>query len=1132
MKGKIGVLFIFLLLILTTVILSTDVKAGATCQERCDSCAVNHPDGKCYEGFWCLSDDCGCDCNAQDDSGLWCRGVVCNPTPYRYCSGNSLISGYNEVCYQGGEQPPLGGCFGQTQTIINCTAQGKICYLDKCCYNISHSCTYNAECCSGYCFEGYCSGAFSCTINSVTISPQCSGGNPTKCEQGENISITVSYSGSCPSTSYLQVDAIDENNECIIERVGGDMQGMSFTCTSSPCTGIWQIPSIPNECKGKQMFAWSAGLYNNPDYQPNHYVTGKQANVPPGFPQNWTFIEAAPPQPVPGCYIASSCSSNYKAIFSVSDVTNAHGSIYNNSPTDYKRVCCPGTNISYGEYVVGAGGTYNNQYVLRFSNYTNAHVQQNDKTDYTYAVKIKKTDGNYATCTYQDTTCPSTHPMCIVSISGDNNAHVANCSGTGAYTRKVCCDLSVGGVPSTACNITNASIKQYCGNDGVCNASIDKIELNISVENYQNCINPNNGWIHYLDGNCEEDWFINNIMRQGNNYLGNWTVNTANPQYCLGETVKIFEVALWNSTQQIAFKYASGSFGQFTFAGTILELYRLFVETCGDNNVPPDGSCENWSINGSVAVNGTNWGNSPQFRDLAEGIYNISFGPKSGWYKPGDIFVNLPPNTSVLGIYTKQLVNYALVIVRAKNETGHYIGAQVDLYKGTTLVNSSINVTSYNYSGTYPVNFEADFKDVSGYVAPENLTFTIYNPGIYVFEVKYKRGVQVLPCNVINASITALCGGGNPNECEQNEKIRLNITVENIANCLNVNKIEIDASSSYAPPPGGGISFSTPTTCTVTMANTTPIQIQGNRFIANWTVSISNNCAGKIVYAHKAKVYNGTNNKIGEKSGSFGSFKFADQISGCYCIYNNQQYSCGSCVSGSPYDCKDVNGQGQMFMNCTKCNNCPSGSSCNTQTGQCMASSDSCHTNQANSSSSSCHGVTNSLCFWNYPQMLTPGYVCEACFAVNGKPQTCSDYKNQSACVYETVGGVNNDRCNIGPSCSGAPQGATNCYCYWDSVTNSCGLSYTIEQPQQQHCNLNIITSECDDPDCGTGKRKITYDYSNQTGYSDCTAQDSSECVPCGLLFRPLPFFEWWQAIVVVGLVVVVYAFMLRRKYL
>ncbi|MEM2933278.1 MAG: hypothetical protein QW622_03690, partial [Candidatus Pacearchaeota archaeon] len=492
-KFIVRIFFLFALF----VILASSVKTGTACtQAGCQSHGIQCPPNS---GSYCTSYGTACNCYGNEGCIVTEQSI-----PYEsYCWNTTHY--YYQGCVDNQHPEGLWGPYA-CPTGQYCTGQGV--------------CTSTPP---------------SCTINSVTVLPQCSGSNPTKCEQGESISITVSYSGSCPSTSYLQVDAIDENNECIIERVGGDMQGMSFTCTSSPCTGIWQIPSIPNECKGKQMFAWSAGLYNNPDYQPNHYVTGKQANVPPGFPQNWTFIEAAPPQPVPGCYIASSCSSNYKAIFSVSDVTNAHGSIYNNSPTDYKRVCCPGTNISYGEYVVGAGGTYNNQYVLRFSNYTNAHVQQNDKTDYTYAVKIKKTDGNYATCTYQDITCPSTHPMCIVSISGDNNAHVANCSGTGAYTRKVCCDLSVGGVPSTACNITNASIKQYCGNDGVCNASIDKIELNISVENYQNCINPNNGWIHYKDSNCEEEWFIDNIMRQGNNYVGNWTVNTANPQYCLGE---------------------------------------------------------------------------------------------------------------------------------------------------------------------------------------------------------------------------------------------------------------------------------------------------------------------------------------------------------------------------------------------------------------------------------------------------------------------------------------------------------------------------------------------------------------------------------------------------------------------
>lgn len=1039
-------------LFITIIFLGVNVKAAACTVSACQSQGQG-----CTRSF-CVDHSYVCNCYLGE-------GCIASGSPVSYeriCYDNT------HWAYQGCvDQQHPGGLWGP------------------------YACPQNAPNCIG---AGQCtSGPLPpCTIDSVSVTPLCSDGDPSKCEQGESISITVSYSGSCPTTSYLQVDAMDENGECSIEKVGGKMQGMNFTCMSSPCTGSWVIPSIPTECKGKIIYAWSAGLYNNSDYQPSHYVAGTQASIPPGFPQNWTFIAEVP---ISGCYIASTCNTGDEAIFSVSNVTNAHAAL---DPDNYSyKVCCPGTNISNVETSTGVSSSTDNALVLKLHQQTNAHVQQNTQTGYNYGIKIKKSDGNYATCTYQDTQCLPIHPVCIVSISGETNAHVANCSGTGAYTSKVCCNLSVGGAPQnyscnwstyqcylnatgpysslascedacvalTQCQITSAGIRPFCNLYGGSDCDkYDKIELNAS---FINCNNVNKLAIraeNNTGASCEIIMETPSENCLSNQCKGNYTILEVSPE-CAGKLMLPYLALIYNDSVSIA--STNNVAGSFKFNNTVQ---------------PPDCNITSRSI---VAHCGTN-------------------GCETG------------ENITLSASYTGTCPNINKVRMFAHNvsEIGLYMGANCAGASGTCTGNWTITQEVYNLlKGLTMIVDYAWLHNNTGIVAEK--------PG-YVGSFTFAGAPAQLPCNIVDANITAFCG--NDGVCNATiDKIRLNITVENVANCLNVNKIEIDASSNYVPR--GGLSFSTPAVCNIIMTNMTPIQVQGNRFIANWTVSISSNCAGKTVYATKAKVYNGTNNKIGEKLGEFGNFKFADQVSGCYCIYNNNQYPCGACVEGTPYYCQDVNGIGQIVSKCASCNNCPSGTVCNTQSGQCIGQPSHCHTNQANSSAVNCHGVTLSLCFWDMPRMLNTSY-CEACFAVNGIPTSCSDYKNESACEY-----VNNiDRCGIGSLCSGAPQGATNCYCSWNPSTNTCQLIYTIEQPQTQHCILNIIVGECDTGSCGAGKRDVTYDYSNQTGYTDCTASDTSSCQPCGLVFRPLPFFEWWQVFVVIIGVVIIYALMLRRK--
>ncbi len=156
-------------------------------------------------------------------------------------------------------------------------------------------------------------------------------------------------------------------------------------------------------------------------------------------------------------------------------------------------------------------------------------------------------------------------------------------------------------------------------------------------------------------------------------------------------------------------------------------------------------------------------------------------------------------------------------------------------------------------------------------------------------------------CKITEAKIKLYCG--NDGWCNESEKIELNITVEDMSKCLNVNKMEIIASStgSGVQPPTGSVVGGEPS-ITVTMNNMTVVtkDIVNKRYISNWTVPnpIPANLKGKTMNASIARIYNGTyaNVKIGEKTkGNFGIFKFASGAPGgqCYCV--DSSHPCGVC---------------------------------------------------------------------------------------------------------------------------------------------------------------------------------------------------------------------------------------------
>lgn len=132
-----------------------------------------------------------------------------------------------------------------------------------------------------------------CVLQSVSLTPQC---NTSGCQSGDSIRVDASYSGSCPSVSYFQIDLHSADLSCYVYDQDRSIcpsdpsiiTGIQVQCTSSPCTAYWTIPSIPTNCQGETMTANDASLRN---YYACGGGTGYSSVTPSG---SFTFYSPSP----------------------------------------------------------------------------------------------------------------------------------------------------------------------------------------------------------------------------------------------------------------------------------------------------------------------------------------------------------------------------------------------------------------------------------------------------------------------------------------------------------------------------------------------------------------------------------------------------------------------------------------------------------------------------------------------------------------------------------------------------------------------------------------------------------------------------------------------------------------------
>ncbi|RJQ19446.1 DUF11 domain-containing protein [Candidatus Woesearchaeota archaeon] len=163
-------------------------------------------------------------------------------------------------------------------------------------------------------------------------------------------------------------------------------------------------------------------------------------------------IVVAPAAPLDCQFINASCPGGYTKVYAISNETNAHAELFNE--TNYGvNVCCRDS-TAVNTLTAGTGTT-----LFNLSNFTNAHAGLNGQTPYAEAILLNSAP-NQINCFTNETgegTCGFGF-TCVGTLSDTTNAHVANCTPGQAYNITVCC--SIGGLVTRylAPNTTSAAL--------------------------------------------------------------------------------------------------------------------------------------------------------------------------------------------------------------------------------------------------------------------------------------------------------------------------------------------------------------------------------------------------------------------------------------------------------------------------------------------------------------------------------------------------------------------------------------------------------------------------------------------------------------------------------------------------
>ena len=178
------------------------------------------------------------------------------------------------------------------------------------------------------------------------------------------------------------------------------------------------------------------------------------------------------------CSVTTSCSDT--DILHLSNYTNAHAELTNETDYSYK-VCCEDT----GTQSVSLSSSCSGTNFLDLSSSTDAHVEKTSESAYSVDACIYSPDATF-TCGYQDSNCNG-WDTCLATISDDTDAHIASCE-SDPYTTRVCCNMTYTNDPPEMTSLSDSPDPAKGGTtvtvtpSGVADTQSDTLSLYCAVD--------------------------------------------------------------------------------------------------------------------------------------------------------------------------------------------------------------------------------------------------------------------------------------------------------------------------------------------------------------------------------------------------------------------------------------------------------------------------------------------------------------------------------------------------------------------------------------------------------------------------------------------------------------------------
>ncbi|RLG14221.1 MAG: hypothetical protein DRN71_03465 [Candidatus Nanohalarchaeota archaeon] len=300
------------------------------------------------------------------------------------------------------------------------------------------------------------------------------------------------------------------------------------------------------------------------------------------------------------------CAATEECIIKLSGTTDAHAEECTQSNYAH-HLCCD--DPAYTLTRTYSDGCATGTGVLSLFAQTDSHVEEYPSALYTNDVCLTAAPSGIVTYTYTDFACNPGY-TCLLSMSDTTNAHLANCTGTGSYTKKICCKIgtistitisSPKNTTYTETNLLNLNVSCHDSGPG-CNHSSWRFSINNGINH---TFLPNTTLTSKMGSNKLTVWIKNNadIWDSSTVY---YTIDSTKweDDFTEGEGISASEnITVSDEIVKISQDAISGELTSISIAPANIISWDKF---CANNTTSFIYSADNLIIDGtSMTLNGT-----------------------------------------------------------------------------------------------------------------------------------------------------------------------------------------------------------------------------------------------------------------------------------------------------------------------------------------------------------------------------------------------------------------------------------------------------------------------------------------------------------------------------------------------